>query len=656
MSGLAKLAAIFALLLATTRADGAEPAHPLDPLTWQERWSVLKILSDAGRIDAASRFSRVALRPPNKASVWAWSPGEPFGRTADVIIKQGSRTFEAIVDLDDRRVSKWVERTGVQPKFLEEDFYSYVIEDVKNDPEFQAALKARGIDYPQYVDCVLIPRGYYGEERFEGRRIAILRCADRTDVRNTWSRMIEGLVVIVDIETEEVLEISEDEIVPVPDTKAEYDRTAVGELRSFPGRIEMRQPLGVGYEIDGHVVSWDRWRFHVRSDERVGLILATVAWDDDTTRRPVLYEGHLSELFVPYQASYRNWFVANYLDAGEFSAGGLSDSLEPGVHCPQSAYFLNAIVTQPDGTPRDKPRVACIFESYAGDINWLHGSEGRPKRELIVRMSARLDNYDYLIDWIFQTDGTIRVSVAATGIVAVRMTAERNSTEATADGAASPYGEPDRYGRFVDDHIVAVNHSHYFSFRFDLDVDGPNNSFEMQRLKQVLLPKDHPRRSLWVPEPRIAAREDEAKMSRSLDRPVIWRFVNASKVNRLGYPTSYQITPGNTAHTLMSADDMPRRRAGFIDHDLWVTPYRPEERYAAGDYPTLSTPGQGLPEWTATNRSIAGTDIVAWYTIGMHHVPRTEDWPVMPAVRRGVTLRPFDFFGGNPSLNSDVNP
>jgi primary-amine oxidase len=82
-----------------------------------------------------------------------------------------------------------------------------------------------------------------------------------------------------------------------------------------------------------------------------------------------------------------------------------------------------------------------------------------------------------------------------------------------------------------------------------------------------------------------------------------------------------------------------------------VTPHAPNERYAAGDYPTLSKPGMGLPEWSAADRPISGTDIVLWYTIGMHHMVRAEDWPVMPVLWHWFELRPFDFFDGNPALD-----
>jgi hypothetical protein len=75
----------------------------------------------------------------------------------------------------------------------------------------------------------------------------------------------------------------------------------------------------------------------------------------------------------------------------------------------------------------------------------------------------------------------------------------------------------------------------------------------------------------------------------------------------------------------------------------------PEERYAAGEYPTLSEPGQGLPAWTRANRPIRNTDIVLWHTIGIDHMVRAEDWPVMPVLWHSFELRPFDFFNRTPA-------
>jgi primary-amine oxidase len=92
-------------------------------------------------------------------------------------------------------------------------------------------------------------------------------------------------------------------------------------------------------------------------------------------------------------------------------------------------------------------------------------------------------------------------------------------------------------------------------------------------------------------------------------------------------------------------------RAGFTDHQIWVTPYRDNERYAAGDYPTQSKPGEGLPAWTKADRPIENIDVVLWYTMGFHHVPHAEDWPVMTTIWHGFELRPVNFFARNPALD-----
>ncbi len=107
---------------------------------------------------------------------------------------------------------------------------------------------------------------------------------------------------------------------------------------------------------------------------------------------------------------------------------------------------------------------------------------------------------------------------------------------------------------------------------------------------------------------------------------------------------------------LLSLDDWPQKRAGFSDHQLWVTPCDPKERYAAGIYVSGSKGTDGLPVWVKQNRSIMNTDIVAWYTMAFHHVPRPEDWPQMPTMWHDFTLRPFDFYSADPLMDLPMQP
>jgi len=633
--------ALLAALFISARATAQQ--HPMDPLTVKEYWTVLEVLAREGRLDAATSFHNVSLVEPDKSSVWSFSPGDDLDRRALAVVTHDGEAAEAVIDLDRGSLRSWTVLKGVQPNFLGREIVG-LDGLIKAHPDFVAAMQARGISDLSFVDCTTLPPSYFGTDEQRGRRIGHASCDYVAGVRNTWPRKIAGVVVVIDIDEMTVLRVVDEGIVPLAQTNADYDRESLGPPREVPGSLRIEQPGGPGFEIDGHIVAWQNWRFHVRSDQRVGQIISTVTYDAAGVRRPILYQGNLAEIFVPYMDPSFTWAHRTFIDSGEFLAGGLTKPLQPGVDCPDYALYMHGTIANDAGRPEPRENVICIFEREAGDMSWRHfgpTNEGRRKRDLVVRSAAVLGNYDYVLDWRFQQDGSIGVAVGATGIVEIDPVDERIA------GSGSDY----EYGRFVDEHIVAINHDHYFSFRLDLDVDGATNRFVVDRLVQRILPPDNPRRSIWVNEPFFPERESQAQLNIDLRRPALWRVISDSSVNAVGNPTSYQLSWGKSAETLLSEDDYPRRRVGFIDHHLWVTPYDTDERYPAGVYPTLSEPGMGLPAWTSADREIQETDIVLWHTVGMHHFVRTEDWPVMPVLWHSFELRPFDFFDRNPAMD-----
>jgi primary-amine oxidase len=219
-----------------------------------------------------------------------------------------------------------------------------------------------------------------------------------------------------------------------------------------------------------------------------------------------------------------------------------------------------------------------------------------------------------------------------------------------------PEGNPVEFGHLVAANTDGVDHDHFFSFRLDLDVDGPKNNFEVDKLVQYKLPASSARKTIWAMAAKCIDNESEAMQDISMQHPAMWRFTNPEVKNELGYPTSFEIMPGLTGVSLLSLDDWPQKRAGFSDHQLWVTPYDAKERYAAGVYVSGSKGTDGLPVWVKQNRSIMNTDIVAWYTMAFHHVPRPEDWPQMPTMWHDFTLRPFDFYSKSPLMDLPMQP
>src|SRR5262249_24823798 len=138
----------------------------------------------------------------------------------------------------------------------------------------------------------------------------------------------------------------------------------------------------------------------------------------------------------------------------------------------------------------------------------------------------------------------------------------------------------------------------------------------------------------------VLGRERDARRVLNLATGRKWKVINPSVKNALGQPVGYLIVPGENAVPLAAADSFVRKHAGFVNSHLWVTPYRERELYAAGDYLNLGRPGEGLPKWTKANRPLAKQDVVLWYTLGVTHLPRVEEWPVMPVHRAGFQLVP----------------
>ena len=188
--------------------------------------------------------------------------------------------------------------------------------------------------------------------------------------------------------------------------------------------------------------------------------------------------------------------------------------------------------------------------------------------------------------------------------------------------------EDTRYGALVAANRVAVYHDHYFSFRLDLDIDGQANRLVRDHLVVKELPEESARRSLWVLEPEVISKEGVA--DRYVKGRGAWRVVNANHRTQLGHNPSYQLFPAHRITSLLDPEDGPSKRAQFASHELWVTRYHPEERNAAGRYANQKVTSGGLPEFIADGEPIEDQDIVLWYTLGFHHITRSEDWPVLP--------------------------
>jgi primary-amine oxidase len=633
----------FALLLIAAASHAQAPTHPLDGLSGREHWVIYDALMASGRTDTSTSYLYVGLDEPPKAEVLAWRAGQPFRREALVHLIQGNRGYEAVVDLAARKVLSWTEVPGRQ-YMASRDENAAVSKLALADPRVREAIRKRGVTDFTHVGCFPANHGYFDLPEERGQRVVHATCEDDRGRVNGYGETFEGLVVVVDLTAGRIVRVVDSGARSRSGAYGDHDRDAIGPTRTTPNPVLMVQPAGPSYTLDGQQVSWQSWKFHFRVDARRGVVLSQVRYADGGRDRSIMYQGSLSELFVPYMDPNDPWNYQGFFDLGTYPSlfGGIASSLERGVECPDYATYFDAWVVTDKGRPRERVRAACLFERSAGDVAWRHGREGgnvieaRPRRDLVLRMYMTAGNYDYLFDWVFQQDGSLRMDAAATGM------------DATKTAAGTPTDES--YGRLIAPGRVGMNHSHFFSFRIDLDVDGPRNTLLVDRLRTQRLPAENPRRSIWAVETSEARTERDGMRMSTMAAPEQWRFVNPAVKGPYSGFVGYQIE-SHSAMSLLAPDDYMQQRGAFTEHMLWVTPYDRRELYAAGDYPTSSTAGDGLPRWTAANRPIAGQDVVAWVTMGFHHVPRPEDWPLMPVARHSFEIRPVGFFARNPAID-----
>lgn len=647
---------VTALIVAGLGVAGRAAAqHPLDPLSADEIRAATAVIRTDARL-ARARLPFMSVAEPAKADVLAWragqgqnqGPPQSLARRAHAVAVTDAGVFEAVVDLGARRLAAVTPRPGAQGPVTFGDTAD-ASRIALADPRFQQGLRARGITDVSKTYCAPWTTANYGIPAYQGKRVLIVGCFDtRRATNNHFGWPIERLYAAVDLKSGQVIEVVDGgPVAPTPGDQ-NFRAADVGPLREPRTPTRVAQPRRSSVRIDGHQVRWGNWRFHVRVDPRVGPVVSLVRWQDAGRERSVLYQGFMSEMFVPYMDPAFGWYSRTFFDAGEYGAGLMASRLTSGVDCPASATFLPATFNTEEGEAMTNPRALCVFERDRGEPIWRHGEEGRPDVELVVRMAAEVGNYDYLLDWVFNDAAEIDLRVGATGIIALKGVAALAMTDASAR-------EDTRYGTLVAPGLVGVSHDHHFNFRLDFDVDGSANSFLRQVYRPTEMPAGTPRRSLYVVEPVYAERERtaHADVGHGSEKVLV---VNEGRTNGVGHAVGYEIVSGSHGAFLLDPADVSGSRARFLDHDVWVTQYDPAERHAAGDYVFGTRDVQGLPVWADQDRPVRRQDLVAWVNLSLQHLTRAEDQPVMPTLWHAITLRPFNFFDRNPALDLPPQP
>ena len=656
-------------LLRSAENQGALTAQEVETSPWDSLTS-----DEISRASASVKerhgedvvFSRISLRQPNKSEALAWTSGQVAAREAEITFRVNKRGYVSFFDLSSGSLGPSTVVRGGQSMLSFQGELIPAVERINSNKEVLDVLATRGIEEGEAL-CAPRTIGRFFDDKVDVRNARAVKL-DCFYIKNTnslnplpstnfFSRPIEGISVLYDIESDTIIEINDSYAgreFPPHDIAPDEFHVGATDLRKPVKPVNLTRPEGQNFTIQGSQIVWQGWQFRLRFDPRQGTVLNRVGHKSPEGFRSVAYEIAMSEMFVPYHDYDENWFYRAYFDMGEYGFGNTASPLQ-GNDCPAHAVFQDVILHASDGSPFVAPNRICVFEHDPGYPIWRHYEglyegipgldihQARKNTELVVRMVSVIGNYDYFQDYVFRQDGQLRIRLVSTGIDAVKGVFAKSLFDTSAK-------DETMVGTLVAPNRVAVNHDHFFSYRIDMDVDGQNNNFSRYRIRPLRQPEGAPRTGLWgvLPQPITTERQAQTKMDAS--KPALLVFSSENKDNAMGYPSAYQVMMPNIA-PLVPVLDATFQRAYFVQNNLWVTRYKRPEIFAAGMQVNQSASWLGLPEYILDNENLENEDLVAWVTMGFHHVPMAEDWPVMPAKVDEIILKPRNFFDRNPAIN-----
>ncbi|KAH8548994.1 copper amine oxidase [Umbelopsis sp. PMI_123] len=646
------------------KSSSTAPApHPLDPLTTDEVIQTASLIrKDKGETDFI--FNTITLREPPKDVMMAYlgwdktaSKPESIEREAFVIIieRPSGHVHEAIVSLTQNKIKSWMNIKGVQP-ILTLDEMGEVEAMVIKHPLVAAECAELGITDMSMVYCDPWAIGKHDTIGGERRIMQALMYCRLSEEDNQYAHPLD-FVPIVDVMKNDIIEI--ERIAPrdskfkrptIPMEPHNFYPEFVGDnYRKDVKPLIVQQPEGVSFKVDGNEIDWQKWNFRISFNYREGLVLHNLNYQDGEERRPLFYRMSLSEMVVPYADPYTPHYRKHAFDVGEYGLGLCTNSLALGCDCLGTIHYFDATFNDHSGRPFVVPNAVCLHEEDHG-LLYKHTEyrTGRAHtvrgRRLVISHIVTVANYDYACYWHLYQDGTINYEIKATGEVNTHVLAEDET--------------PGPFGTMVAPQINAQHHQHFFTMRIDPMIDGPKNSIAQIDVQPVEEPVGHPKNLYgngFFPKTTVLKDTIEGQAVSNFETARFWKIINQNKTNPYSKdPVGFKVVSHSTSPLLAKPGSVVHTRAGFASKTIWVTPYEEDQLYAGGFYCNQANGEDSLPVWAKESKPIVDTDIVMWYTFGVTHLVRTEDFPIMPVESCGFTMKPSNFFIRNPAI--DVPP
>ena len=411
---------------------------------------------------------------------------------------------------------------------------------------------------------------------------------------------------------------------------------------------QLVEPDGKRYTVSGHHVEYMKWSFDFRSRSTTGVQLFDIRFDGQR----IVYELSLQEAAAFYSGWSPMQMVTDYVDSA-WGMGYSKFELFPGIDCPSTASFFDAVHFVSSSEPAKFKNSLCLFELDLGlplrrhfDNNFEGGYKfygGMPGSALVLRSASTAYNYDYIYDYLFYPNGVMEVRVSTSGYVQATLWTSHEAS----------------YGTQIHAGVAGTIHDHLINYKVDLDIGGRENSFETVDIKVENITNP------WFPTEKrvqkvlsrsLKKTEQEAIYHNSFDHPKYLNFFSEGNVNAMGVNRGYRVHIRDMMKQMYPKEWELVRGAAWSLNQMTVTKRKEKEEKSSSIYNqnSLYDPVVDFLNFTADNESIVEEDLVAWVTVGMMHIPHSEDIPntASPANSASFFLRPYNYFDEDPSMAS----
>lgn len=387
------------------------------------------------------------------------------------------------------------------------------------------------------------------------------------------------------------------------------------------------QSLEVGgkrYKLDSEqkYVEYMGWSFYVSHTRTLGVMLYDIRFKGER----ILYELSMQEAAAQYGGFQPKSATTLYHDT-HFQLGADLFQLVEGFDCPFGSTFWNVTVPNGNSTTTNVNSI-CIFESDAGFPLSRHRAGGGSNEYgfsnlgvvkaslLTLRSIATVGNYDYLFDYGFYVDGSLEITVRASGYLQ----------------SSFFYRDQGAWGPRIQEATQGSLHDHVLTWKADFDILDAANSLRVTELKAVNTTQP------WWPELGEFEQlqlesynvETERELQWAANGQTFYTVNHATATNKWGSPRGYRIVPGKSNIRLSTLNSpFSRRNTALSKTHLAVTRQHDTEPWG-NSVQNLNMPWAPQQDFTKffDDESVENEDLVVWLNLGMHHFTRAEDVPV----------------------------